>query len=831
MPRPLRLIAVVAGLLLVVAVAGLIVVQSQLSPARLQEALERAVRRSTGRDLTIAGGIHLRMGLAPALEVDGVSLANLPGASRPQMLTAASLKANLALLPLLGGDVVIGALTVEQPDILLERLPDGTANWQFSPVRRALYQGAPAGGGGSGGGGRVEIRSITLKDGKLGWREASGQVLEFGIQHLDLASEGADQPMTLSAAVTHGGAPVAIEASSGSLERLQGEAVSKLAGTWPLTVDLTAQDASLHLDGGVNHPDEWRGYQFKVRGSVPDLAALDAVVPGTTLPALKQLAFSAVLLDGTEGALRTAQLAAQAGASDLGALVPGLLLQHLDLKAPGPGQIAQLSLDGSYSGAPMRASATAMQPDALTAARPIQVTLTAQSADATADIHGTVPPSQAAAGLDLLVSLHAADLSQLSALAGRTLPPAHDLAFSAHATDAGFRLHGVSLGDIALTSSLGDLSGMLTVGWTPRPTLNGTLASNSLDVDALWPAISEAARRQEAAASLTPPAAPEGAALAQPEAVPEPAAWDPLPGLRVPVAALRAADGDLTLTVGSLIAGGERYRDLATHIQLAGGKLAINPFRLSAPQGIVVGGTTIDASTDTPPVAVTMRSAALSASAVAGLLGEPGGAHGTMQLDAQLSGTGATSEALAATLDGHLGLAMVNGDIDNALVQTLVGSALDAAGAPSLGGGRSQVRCLALRLNISGGQGRLAAFALDTSRLSVDGTGSIDFAGRTLDLHLKPRLRLGGADASAPVSITGSFDAPSTKLDPVIGGSRFGFTIGSGADFDAGSTCVPKLAEARGGMPGPMPAPSPALPDAAKALRKLPTDLLRGLFH
>ena len=58
-------------------------------------------------------------------------------------------------------------------------------------------------------------------------------------------------------------------------------------------------------------------------------------------------------------------------------------------------------------------------------------------------------------------------------------------------------------------------------------------------------------------------------------------------------------------------------------------------------------------------MAVTLRSPSISAAAAAGLLGHPGEASGVMQVDAQLSGTGQTLPALEASLNGHLGVAMV----------------------------------------------------------------------------------------------------------------------------------------------------------------------------
>jgi AsmA protein len=198
-----------------------------------------------------------------------------------------------------------------------------------------------------------------------------------------------------------------------------------------------------------------------------------------------------------------------------------------------------------------------------------------------------------------------------------------------------------------------------------------------------------------------------------------------------------------------------------------------------------------------------------------------------MQLDAQLSGVGQTVPALEASLDGHLGLAMVNGKVDDSLVQGLLGAALNTAGVPSLGGD-SQVRCFALRVDFRHGQGDVRAFAVDTSRLTLDGDGRIDLEAATADLHLRPRVRLGPTEVSAPVSLRGSFGQMRASLDPVLGGGRYGLTIGSSQG--GGSDCAGKLTLARGGMSGPIPVAAETPPDPGFVIRK-PKDLLKGLFH
>ena len=846
------------GLTAVVIVAGglWIAGAAALDPAKLTAELQAAVHRATGRDLTIAGPVHLSLGLAPSFVVEGVSLANIPGGSRPQMLTAKSLRAEVALLPLLTGDAVVESLTIEQPDILLESTPDGVPNWQFVPVHRVLFQaqpGEPSGGGGT----HIEIHRMRIQGGQLTWQIQPGQIqpgqsqpgqsqpgqsqpgqsqpgakLVLAIDSLTASTENPATPLRIDVKASHDGAPLTITASTGSIDRLQGGPVSAMAGAWPVSVQIDAAGARVKLDGGVAHPDQARGYNFLLTGTVPDLAAIAPYFPGTSLPPLKDVTFSTRLSDGASGDLRTAQLSLHAGAADLGSWAAGLSINQMALSAPGPGQNAQLNVDGFYADAPLHLAGTALQPDVVAQNSPIPVTLSGQAGTADFTAKGTMPPGLNASGLDLTVSAHAPDLSELSALFGRTLPPAHDLQFDTHVEDAGFKLRGVTLRNLTLSSSVAQISGTASLLWSPRPALNGTLQAGHIDLDALFPDFSFAnAIWAPAAADAAPPAA-------LPTPVPAPAVpIDPaLPGPAIRVisnrplnfAPLTRADADLALTAVSVTAGGETFHDVSGHLTLAGGKAAFNPFRFSAKSGVLIGGASIDASVDQPPVALALRASAFPSGMLAGLAGAPDGASGPIQLDLQLSGTGQTPQALAATLDGHVGLSMVGGMLDGALLQSLIGDTLAAAGVPTAAVGNTPVRCLALRADFAHGAATIHALSLDTPHLALDGTGGADLAGETLDLHLKPSLRSGPIAASAPVALSGPFSAPKATLDPVLSGGRVGFSLG-GAD-EMPSDCGAKLAIARGGAPGPMPVQA-AQPDTPSFVIKKPKDLLQGLFH
>ena len=98
LPRAVRIgLWSLAGLVGLVIVGGVVFALS-FDPDRYKPQIIAAVKQATGRDLTLQGRIHLALSLQPTLTVQGVSFANPPGFSRPQMATLERLDLKLALI-------------------------------------------------------------------------------------------------------------------------------------------------------------------------------------------------------------------------------------------------------------------------------------------------------------------------------------------------------------------------------------------------------------------------------------------------------------------------------------------------------------------------------------------------------------------------------------------------------------------------------------------------------------------------------------------------------------------------------------------------------------
>ncbi|MBV8615525.1 MAG: AsmA family protein [Acetobacteraceae bacterium] len=526
-----------------------------------------------------------------------------------------------------------------------------------------------------------------------------------------------------------------------------------------LTVSAASPDAPLHLEG-------------------------QAALAGTTLLVNADTGPSSGFPRGAFWPLRLgAKFAGQGGEA------------ALEITAAGADQPVRAAVQGSARDTPFTATASLGTPAALASAGPpLPFSLEAQAAGAKLALSGTVAQPTQMAGLDAALSAHVPDLAALSGLTGRSLPRLRDLALSARLADLKGLRAGVALRGLRVAAPQGDLAGSAEAMFAPRPTLRADLAGTRLDLAALRAAVPPPAPAAPPPTRATP-AAPGTPAPSRPV----------IPDTPLPFAALRAADADLRLRVGTLGLGAESLRAVEAHLGLASGALSFSARGTFAAAPVALTATAD--GHDPPNLALALNAPALPVATLLAAAGEPRYVVGTLAVTANLRGSGASPHAIAASLTGTAAATMRGGAIETQVLQRALGPVL-AQGNPLAalgGGGPSELRCLAARARATHGVAELAPLLLASSLLTIDGTGRVDLARETLDLHLQPQGRASGVSFSVPVTVTGGFRAPrfgTSQPAAAAAGlqAALGLLAGKGGlgVAPAGPSCDAALAAARG---------------------------------
>ncbi|MFW7266601.1 AsmA family protein [Gluconacetobacter sp. Hr-1-5] len=801
-PRPkrrrLRLLAGLA-LLAVLGAGGVVGAWMRLDPTVLREQAVAAVWRQTGRVLKV-GAVQVHLLPYPSLSVRDLALSDMPGGARPEMLTASELDARLALLPLLRREIRLEDVRLTHPDLLVERMADGRANWQMQPP--AESDKPPGGVSSPSTPWQVRIGSVRVRDADLRWDDqrahASGAVT---LDSLDLSGLTGSKP-SINVQGHRQGDSSAVVSVSGQVGRLFGAEPS----AWPVRLQaslrIEGRDAgSATLEGSLSDPMRLRGYDAAVHLAIGQLGDLNRLFVHANLPDIHDIDLTAHVVDlGSDTApmpgLRQVRL--RTGAIGSLPVVGGLVLDRLAVDAPTPADHVAIETAGHYAGQPFALHGTLGTPaETLAAARSflgsaMPLDLVVDVAGGSLRLGGTVGGGQSA--LD----------SHLTA--GRLSLPGNlvldHLTADAHLAVRGgsdIRLTGLRLDSAQMTLD-GELSFLRQGGTNGVPLLNGRLHASRLDVDSL-----------RAAAPDGEPSA-DGGAPAAPPVVEDAAADAPLPFER-----LRQMDGDLDLTADRMRLYDEDYHAAEAHFVLRGGHLTIDPLHADGAGRSLDAVLSVDASGAVPRLSADVRTLVLPADWLAQALDLTPMLRGSLQLVGSVQTQGNDRAALRDQLGGHLGLSMVRGQIDGNTLGRLLGP--DASAATR--GTSVALRCLGVHMTLGDGRAALDTIGLQTFRLAMTGHGTIGLAQQDLDLHLMPQLLIGGGGASMPIVVAGTIRAPQPRPEAAGPGHRFTLTIGPAVGI--GDPCPEALKAAREEQPGPAPDAAPK----AKAPKVM--NILRGL--
>jgi AsmA protein len=788
----LRTILIILAVIVLLPVGGIAVFLATFDANAYKPQIIEAARNATGRELRLSGPIRVKPALLPTLAVEDVGFANMQGGSRPEMARLARLEVRVALLPLLRRAVEIASLTLIEPDILLERLADGRANWQIGPAAAAApppaaapapapVAEAPAARP------RIGIDRLRIERGRLTLADAlTGQAHTIELPLLDAELPAGSDPMAIDARAVVNGQQLTLKLAAGPLARLllpPGENVSP----WPIDLALAAADARLAVKGTLTRPAEGKGFDLAITAEVPEVARLAAFAPDLPLPPLRGVRLAVQAADRGAALPEVRALNLAVGDSDLAAFHPGLRLSRLQVTADSLEAPLTLAMQAALAGVTLAAEGrtgplAALLPEAAGTA-PWPVALQASAGAARAAVEGSVARPAAWEGLDLALRATVPDLAALSPLAGQQLPAVKDVAFAARLTDRD-RGSGFALRDIAASAMGSDINGEASLLRAQRSRIEATLTSRRIDADALM---------------ATLPAAPAPAAAA-PAAPTPPRDGRMIPDTPLPLEPLKLIDARLALTIGELLFGATPYRDVAAQVALANGHLQVTGLKATLPSGALSGGLDLDAGKSPPPVALALRAPALELATLLPPLGVPFPVRGALELDLDVKGSGASPRAIAATLNGHLGIAVGQGTIDNRLIDLLAGDMWRALvpGAPRTG--NTNVNCIATRLDLAGGVATARALLFDTSLARVSGSGTMNLGQERLALRMLPTLRVAGGGISVPVNVTGTFAAPSYRPDAA--GALGGIAAGAASGAGQGATVGGPLGAIVGGIVG-----------------------------
>ncbi|MCE0742592.1 hypothetical protein LWC05_01595 [Acetobacter sicerae] len=266
--RRLALVALgVTGLSTVVCGGGFLA----LSHLDLAALATRKLTKATGRTVHI-GSAHVSPGRWLTLDVDDLSIANIPNGSRPEMITLGHLHTQVRLMSLLHGPAETRDLVLTRFSGLFERTADRTPNWRFGAPSRpdrkpeAKKETAPDWNWFPG------IRQATIKDSEIIYRSANGHAYRTTLDTVTLSSTSDSSPFEMTVVGGYNGTPIALTAHLGPLTILR-----QAGKPYPTNLHVSSGDLTLDLDGAMTDLFDFDGIDGKLTLRTPTSAPLMAI--------------------------------------------------------------------------------------------------------------------------------------------------------------------------------------------------------------------------------------------------------------------------------------------------------------------------------------------------------------------------------------------------------------------------------------------------------------------------------------------------------------------------------------------------------------------------
>jgi uncharacterized protein involved in outer membrane biogenesis len=732
----------------------------------LKPRISRVVRELTGRELALRGNIQLKIGFRPALTVEDAHLENVSWGSRPELVKINRLELQVALLPLIRGDIEVRRFILVEPDILLERDKSGKWNIGFKREKGEADAGAkreavanewemPL----------FALNQLQIKKGRLIYKD--GQSAKTYSVTLD----------SVSAAATNNDSPVDIKVKGAYRERS-----FEVAGTlgaltsfadpdkaWPLNLVGKTGRATVSADGVIKDVANGKNFSFVVKTEGQSTADITDLINITQVPDLSPFKVTGKVSD-TNGKLTIENLNADMGTEALAKVnVVGVIKEPgakrgIDLKVDIRGKdlttLEKLLRRPLHLKGPFHGTGRLKDAEGKLLVQNFKVQMGHWKL-ARLKLSGTVSDLLAQREFDLKFHVQGKNLANLEKLLSVSIPFKGPFKATGRVNDLGHKNYKFSEFEGTLRNS--DLSGSLDIRLdSKRPKLTAVLSSRKLD---LRPFLSKKKGRARAAKGSIKGAAKKKAFSSDP----------------LTLDALKRVDAEIMIKAKRFLMPRLALRDLSAQIFLESGHLRVREARSNIGGGTLKGRLDLRVRRKGASVATVLRIDNSDFGRILKDLKVTDILEGKVDMDVNIRSYGRSVAALMAGLNGKITLVMENGRMNNTYIDMLgadVGSSLGKLLDSSSENAYTELNCFVCRFDIKQGLADSTVLVVDTKATSLIGDGEIDLKTEKLNLAMRSypkrgvgisglgKLSLSIGEFAKPLKLGGTLRNPAFVMDP-----------------------------------------------------------------
>ncbi len=811
----MKRLLIIASIFVLTLVTAAIAIPFLVPSSVYRAQIEQAASTALGREVTLLGEAKLSVFPTISVKIGGAQVANLEGFDGAYMIEAGQLRGSVKLLPLLSKRVEVNRITLSDATIRLERLADGTTNWEFitpdPDAPDSTFNGGIARA-------RLTNTAVYYKDHQTGTQYA---LTEF---NAEAKMTALDKPLTSKGDGRLNGQVFEYDIKIDSIEAY----LDQQPAAFDVTLD--TEYGKVHYNGLI------------AQGVTPSFDGkfdIRSETIGTVLQVL-----------GIDLPIRADQLDSVRASGDISGPANALSLTFSDLSAAATG------LDFNFRGSVMLNQVPQINGHIeLVADRADRLLKSDQPAVKFLAILGKVNLTADVDGLLAQPILSNIRLKQRSPLLSTdysgSIPLAPGQPLSGDVSIQSDDVRGLASALDILLPEGERLQTFSFDGKTQGTSTNILLNDTSIKVDALEAdgsvGVDLQGRRPRVIADLTmavldlTPLLGAGADTAdtQPSLNED---WNDDP---LALNGLNMIDATIDIAASRVVLDQITLEDALLKTRIDDGRLSAI-FRqdegkpgFRAFDGNWSGDLVLDASRSTPTLEIEALADTIAAQKMLGALTGYNGLRGIGDVHVDLSSRGNTLKALIGGLDGRVESDLSNGALTGLNLAKLVRSGANVqdlltSGDLSLASFRDAISpdaetdfsSLVGHLQLSGGIAQITNLKLDNPVIGITGSGAIDLLNRSIDIRLVPAVDVSAqgqglsvnlADIPIPVRIYGSWSNVHYELDSAYVRAeltaRARGRIGDEIAGQVGGPLGTILGGVIGGQSPPPPASDPADPD------------------
>ncbi|MEN8165962.1 MAG: AsmA family protein [Pseudomonadota bacterium] len=801
--------------IVLVSVVGLLLLVNLVDIDRYKGRIEHQISQALGREFVIEGDSELKLLLHPRVVLRDFRLANAPWGSGANMLSVGKVEVQLALIPLLGGEIEIENLLLIEPDILLEIDKDGQKNWEFEslgPAPEPQDKKAESRGGLI-----VTLHKLSMDRARFVLRDRVSEKttdlvvdrftihrseneqlkwqLAANLNKIPLNIEGTtsflsellrNQPYTSQFSAELGGIEVTLSETAQQPLDVNGldlkigfkaknlQTVSKLANielpefgpielearvsheTEDYQIDLqgAAEEIEFALNGKLASSLDGKGLAVEFWAKSPDTQPI-AKLAGTELPQIGPIEVKGTVSEA--GGLY--QLDLSSSADEIRIELDGQVAQSLDPKSMNAEirvQAPDLQDFAVLVGSELPSLAPVMVKGKLADDGAVyQVSLSGEAGKIKFDADGRIAESLDGSGIDMNLAMQAPDLKMLGELAAADLPAVGPIDIKARLNDI---KGGHKISNLRAQIGSSDLSGDAELAHQEKPPrILVQLNSKRLDLTPFETPEQPKEEPVEVQASEEQVQVSDKKVFSQ-----EP----------IPVDRLKGLDVDISYKAKRIQSTSRELTNLELLLKAKEDRLDITLPQARMAKGAIKADAALDATGASPRVRFNLDAKQIELGQLKRFKGSISG--GQTDLSVNLSGAGKSVREIMAGLNGKIIVDVGEGELSNESIELigadLIIQLLQAINPFAQGSDTAPLECIAVRFDIEDGIANThKGIALATDSMFIVGDGMIDLKTERVDIHIRTTGRkgvdIGVGDLAKVIGVGGTLASPSPVLD------------------------------------------------------------------